>query len=170
MEPDKRCNIRTLRSWPELKPRVGHSTDWAIQVRQKDSKNTNAWTYHQRFEFPWSGVRPGNQHFMSATGDSNMSSKARNPDLVNCHWISALRFFLQGRLPWYPWLGQNIPILHFWRITYPPSFIVLRSLNFKGVWMVQLVESSTLYFGSGHDLRVVRWSPRVSSMLSMEST
>ena len=35
--------------------------------------------------------------------------------------------------------------------------------------MAQSVESPTLGFGSGHDLRVVRLSPALGSMLSGES-
>ena len=35
--------------------------------------------------------------------------------------------------------------------------------------MVQLVEHLTIGFGSGHDLRVLGWSPRSGSMLGGES-
>ena len=31
-EPDTGLNLTTVKSWPELKSRVGHSTDWATQV------------------------------------------------------------------------------------------------------------------------------------------
>ena len=34
--------------------------------------------------------------------------------------------------------------------------------------MAQLVKHLTFDFGSDHDLRVVRWSPAVGSMLAME--
>ena len=42
-------------------------------------------------------------------------------------------------------------------------------IKFKGTWVAQLVEHLTLGFGSGHDLRVMRLSPTVDSMLSGES-
>ena len=32
MEPNMGLNLTTVRSWPEPKSRVGHSTDWATQV------------------------------------------------------------------------------------------------------------------------------------------
>ena len=38
-----------------------------------------------------------------------------------------------------------------------------------GTWVVQAVKCPTLGFNSGHDLRVMRLSPRLDSMLSMES-
>lgn len=31
-EPDAGLHLMPLRSWPEQKPRVGHSTDWATQA------------------------------------------------------------------------------------------------------------------------------------------
>ena len=31
-EPDRGLDLPTVRSWPELKSRVGHSTDWATQA------------------------------------------------------------------------------------------------------------------------------------------
>ena len=34
MEPEAGLHLKTLRSWPELKPRVGHSTAWATQAPQ----------------------------------------------------------------------------------------------------------------------------------------
>ena len=40
---------------------------------------------------------------------------------------------------------------------------------FRAAWVVQSVKCLTLDFGSGHDLRVVRWSPASGSMLSGES-
>ena len=38
-----------------------------------------------------------------------------------------------------------------------------------GTWVAQSVKCPTLNFSSGHDLRVVRWSPTSGSMLSTES-
>ena len=38
-----------------------------------------------------------------------------------------------------------------------------------GAWMVQLVEGLTLSFGSGHDPRVMGSSPKLDSMLSVDS-
>ena len=35
MQPTTGLDTRTLRSWPELKPRVEYSTDWATQVPSK---------------------------------------------------------------------------------------------------------------------------------------
>ena len=40
----------------------------------------------------------------------------------------------------------------------------------KGAWLVQSAEHWTLGFGSGHDLRVVRQSPVLGSILHAEST
>ena len=37
-----------------------------------------------------------------------------------------------------------------------------------GAWMAQLVEHLTLDFDSGHDLRALRWSPGLGSMLRVE--
>ena len=42
-------------------------------------------------------------------------------------------------------------------------------LSARGTWVVQLVECPTLDFGSGHDLRVMRLSSTLGSMLSGES-
>lgn len=46
-------------------------------------KKTGAWAYHQRFEFHWSGEKPGNQHFKNTVGNSNVILGIRNPDLIN---------------------------------------------------------------------------------------
>ena len=37
------------------------------------------------------------------------------------------------------------------------------------MWVVQSVKHPTLGFGSGHDLRVLGWSPMLGSLLSGES-
>ena len=39
----------------------------------------------------------------------------------------------------------------------------------RGTWVAQLVKCPTLYFGSGHDLMVLRLGPGSDSKLSMES-
>jgi len=39
----------------------------------------------------------------------------------------------------------------------------------RGTWVAQSVKRPTLGFGSGRDLRVVRWSPASGSALSRES-
>ena len=39
----------------------------------------------------------------------------------------------------------------------------------RGTWVVQLAKHLTLDFGSGHDLRVMRSSPKSGSTFSMES-
>ena len=46
--------------------------------------------------------------------------------------------------------------------------ICLKNLT-RGTWVSQSVEYLTLDFGSGHDLRIVRSSPVVGSMLDMEA-
>jgi len=38
---------------------------------------------------------------------------------------------------------------------------------FRGIWVAQLFECPNLYFGSGHDFRVVRSSPPSGSMLAL---
>ena len=38
----------------------------------------------------------------------------------------------------------------------------------KGTWVAQLVKRLTLEFGSGHDIMVVRSSPELSLVLSVE--
>lgn len=38
----------------------------------------------------------------------------------------------------------------------------------RGAWVAQMVKYSTLDFGSGHELRVVRLSPESGYALSME--
>ena len=40
----------------------------------------------------------------------------------------------------------------------------------RGAWVAHSVRRPTVDFGSGHDLRVMRLSPVLGSMLSMEST
>ena len=47
---------------------------------------------------------------------------------------------------------------------------LIKSKNFKGAWVAQLVKHPTLDFSSGHDLRVLRWSPMSDSMLGMGPT
>ena len=42
--------------------------------------------------------------------------------------------------------------------------------NMGGTWVAQSVKHVTLGFSSGHNLRVVRSSPQLGSMLSAEST
>ena len=53
----------------------------------------------------------------------------------------------------------------------PSAFIVsfLKAKYNRGSWVAQLVKGTTLDFGPGHDLRVLRWSPTSSSSLSRES-
>ena len=41
-------------------------------------------------------------------------------------------------------------------------------IGYWGVWVAQSLEHLTLDFGSGHDLRVVRWSPMSGSVLCEE--
>ena len=41
----------------------------------------------------------------------------------------------------------------------------MKEIN-RGVWVAEVVKPLTFDFGSGHDLRVMRWSPRISSALS----
>ena len=38
----------------------------------------------------------------------------------------------------------------------------------RGTWVPQSIKHPILDFGSGHDLRVVRWSPALGSALSVE--
>ena len=42
-------------------------------------------------------------------------------------------------------------------------------MTLRGAWLVQLVEHPALDFSSGHDPRVVGWSPTLGSTVSMES-
>ena len=46
--------------------------------------------------------------------------------------------------------------------------LLLKTQN-RGAWQVQSVEHLTLDFSSGHDLRVMKWSPMLAAMLSRES-
>ena len=45
---------------------------------------------------------------------------------------------------------------------------LLLNFLFRCAWVAQSVKHLTLDFGSGHDLRIVRSSPRSGSPLSME--
>ena len=45
---------------------------------------------------------------------------------------------------------------------------ILKSQQVWGAWVVQSVKHPTPDFGSGHDLRVVTWSPTLSSALGRE--
>ena len=56
-----------------------------------------------------------------------------------------------------------------------PGMLKLSDCAFKttmirGMWVAQWVKHLTLDFGSGHDLRIMRLSPTLGSMLSMEPT
>ena len=50
------------------------------------------------------------------------------------------------------------------------SLLDIRKNSTRGAWIAQMVKCLILDFGSGHDLRVVRSSPMLCSMLSAEST
>ena len=49
------------------------------------------------------------------------------------------------------------------------TFFLLKS-GFRDSWVAQLFEYLTLDFSSGHDPRVVGWSPASNSVLSVEPT
>lgn len=49
------------------------------------------------------------------------------------------------------------------------KLLCLERINYWGAWVAQLVEHLTLGFRSSHDLRVVRQSPELGSVLNKES-
>ena len=46
---------------------------------------------------------------------------------------------------------------------------ILKTNHYRGTWVAQSIKHSTLGFGSGHDLKVLGWSPVASSSLRAES-
>ena len=55
-------------------------------------------------------------------------------------------------------------------IGYSRIFGELKNKRKRGTGVAQLVMCPALDFGSGHDLRVLRWSPASGSALSMDPT
>ena len=78
--------------------------------------------------------------------------------------------------------GSIAIFLHYCCCQSPLHFILLHSglkmadsspclgtkCTFWGTWVAQPVKCLTPDFGSGHDLRVVRWNPVLGSVLGME--
>ena len=51
----------------------------------------------------------------------------------------------------------------------PGDIKVIQKYQLRGTWVAQFVKHLTLNFGSGHDLRVMRLSPKTGSKPSRKS-